>query len=126
MRNPAERTGQLTLARTALITASTRNHVKHRSSTLPLCTAEAATATIPRCGIRLVRESQIIYTKNITGAEMVVDLCRTIGLQERASEELHVFYLNTKNDVIGMELVSKGTLNASLVHPRNSGMEFLL
>ena len=100
--------------------------MKHHPHTLPLFTAEAATVTIPRYGIRLVRESQIIYTKNITGAEMVVDLCLTIGLQERASEELHVFYLNTKNDVIGMELVSKGTLNASLVHPRNSGMEFLL
>ena len=86
--------------------------------TLPLFTAEAVAVTRPRYGIRLVRESQIIYTKNITGAEMVVDLCHTIGLQERASEELHVFYLNTKNDVIGMELVSKGTLNASLVHPR--------
>ena len=92
--------------------------MKHHSHTLPLFTSEAATVTIPRYGIRLVRESQIIYTKGITGAEMVVDLCHTIGLQERASEELHVFYLNTKNDVIGMELVSKGTLNASLVHPR--------
>ena len=89
--------------------------MKHHPHTLPLFTAEGATVTIPRYGIRLVRESQIIYTKGITGAEMVVDLCRTIGLQERASEELHVFYLNTKNDVIGMELVSKGTLNASLV-----------
>ncbi|MEI6639990.1 MAG: JAB domain-containing protein, partial [Chlorobium sp.] len=92
--------------------------MQHSSHTLPLFTSEAATVTIPRYGIRLVRESQIIYTKGINGAEMVVGLCKTIGLQERASEELHVFYLNTKNDVIGMELVSKGTLNASLVHPR--------
>ena len=92
--------------------------MKHHPHTLPLFTPEAAAVTIPRYGIRLVRESLIIYTKNITGAEMVVSLCQTIGLQERASEELHVFYLNTKNDVIGMELVSKGTLNSSLVHPR--------
>ena len=94
--------------------------------TLPLFTAEAVAVTIPRYGIRLVRESQIIYTKNITGAEMVVDLCHTIGLQERASEELHVFYLNTKNDVIGMELVSKGALLAianaiMVVHNHPSG-----
>jgi DNA repair protein RadC len=87
--------------------------MQHYSHTLPLFTSEVATVTIPRYGIRLIRESQIIHTKGINGAEMVVDdLCHAIGLQERASEELHVFYLNTKNDVIGMELVSKGTLNA--------------
>jgi DNA repair protein RadC len=87
--------------------------MQHYSHTLPLFTSEVATVTIPRYGIRLIRESQIIHTKSINGAEMVVDdLCHAIGLQERASEELHVFYLNTKNDVIGMELVSKGTLNA--------------
>jgi len=49
---------------------------------------------------------------------MVVGLCQTIGLKECSSEELYVFYLNTKNDVIGMEFVSKGTLNVSLFHPR--------
>ena len=49
---------------------------------------------------------------------MVYDLLQVIGLHEKAQEEFHSFYLDTKNHVIGMEMISKGTLNASLVHPR--------
>jgi len=39
-------------------------------------------------------------------------------LHEQAGEEFHSVYLNTKNEIVGMEMISKGTLNASLVHPR--------
>jgi DNA repair protein RadC len=45
-------------------------------------------------------------------------LLRTIGLHEKATEEFYGIYLSTKNDVIGIEMISRGTLNASLVHPR--------
>lgn len=33
-------------------------------------------------------------------------------------ENFVVFFLNTQNDIIGKEIVSIGTLNSSLVHPR--------
>ena len=33
-------------------------------------------------------------------------------------ENFVVFFLNTQNDIIGKEIVSIGTLNTSLVHPR--------
>jgi len=44
--------------------------------------------------------------------------CTIIGMHEQAQEEFHVFHLNTKHQVTGMQLISRGTLNASLVHPR--------
>ena len=54
---------------------------------------------------------------------MVVGLCHTIGLQERASEELHVFFLNTKSRRVGTSAWNSSAIptcrdNASLVHPR--------
>lgn len=74
---------------------------------------------IPRYGIRLVKESHIIYDKGrITSSAVVCDLMQTIGLNEQAGEEFHSVYLNTKNEIVGLEMISNGTLNASLVHPR--------
>jgi len=49
---------------------------------------------------------------------MVYDFLQSIGLHEQAGEEFYSLYLNTKHQVIGMEMISKGTLNSSLVHPR--------
>ncbi len=87
--------------------------------TLPLFTTEVTTVAIPRYHIKLVKESEIYYEqKKINGAKMVYDFLLAIGLHEKAGEEFHSFYLNTKNQIIGMEMISKGTLNASLVHPR--------
>lgn len=90
-----------------------------RTNTLPLFTEEASMVTIPQYGIRLVRESEFRYAnKKITGAEAVCDLLQTIGLHEKATEEFYSIYLSTKNDVLGVEMISRGTLTASLVHPR--------
>jgi DNA repair protein RadC len=76
-------------------------------------------AEISCYSIKLVRDSIIIYEhKKLTGAQEVAKLLMTIGLHERASEEFYAIYLNTKNEVIGIKMISRGTLNASLVHPR--------
>jgi DNA repair protein RadC len=95
------------------------------AATLPLfssngtAAASLASGVVPRYGIRLVKESLVYYdNKPITGATSVVELCSLIGLSEQAQEEFHVFHLNTKHQVTGMQLISRGTLNASLVHPR--------
>ena len=89
------------------------------AQTLPLFQAEQQQIMIPRYGIRLVTESQVKYdNRRITSSEVVCDLLRTIGLHERAGEEFHSIYLNTKHEIVGMEMISKGTLNSSLVHPR--------
>lgn len=39
-------------------------------------------------------------------------------LQEKQKEHFYALFLDTKNQVIGSELISVGTLNASLIHPR--------
>ena len=90
-----------------------------RTNTLPLFSTEDAIVTIPQYGVRLVREKEFKYAdKKITGASAVLDLLCAIGLDEKAGEEFYTVYLNTKLHVIGLEMVSRGTLNASLVHPR--------
>ena len=90
-----------------------------RTNTLPLFSTEDAIVTIPQYGVRLVREKEFKYAdKKITGASAVLDLLCAIGLDEKAGEEFYTVYLNTKHHVIGLEMVSRGTLNASLVHPR--------
>lgn len=39
-------------------------------------------------------------------------------MQDLDVEEFHVLLLNTKNEITSHQIVSKGTLNASIVHPR--------
>lgn len=57
------------------------------------------------------------YKQKITSAEDVFN--RYVDqLQDKQKEHFHSLYLNTKNHVISDQLVSKGTLNASLIHPR--------
>jgi DNA repair protein RadC len=86
---------------------------------LPLFTEQDLTLAIPRYSIKLVRESQLNFdNRKVQSARMVCDILKEIGLNDRASEELHVLYLNTKHQVIGVEMISRGTLNSSLVHPR--------
>lgn len=75
--------------------------------------------TIPQYGVRLVKESEFRYSdRKITGAAAACELLRAVGLDEKAHEEFYSLYLNTKNQVLGIEMISRGTLNASLVHPR--------
>jgi len=39
-------------------------------------------------------------------------------LQDKKKEHFYVLLLDTKNNIIGEEIISVGTLNASLIHPR--------
>lgn len=52
----------------------------------------------------------------IRGPEDVVAVCP--GLQRRRFEEFHVLLLNARHEVMRRVLVSRGSLNASIVHPR--------
>lgn len=75
--------------------------------------------SVPRYCIRLVTESQVFYDgKKMSNAALVAEFLMSIGLHEKAQEEFYSLYLNTKNKIVGFEMVSKGTLNSSLVHPR--------
>lgn len=73
----------------------------------------------PMYRIKLIREREVEYSdERMTSAQVVYDLLKEQGLADEAQEVLVCLFLTTKNMVIGMTEVSRGTLNASLFHPR--------
>jgi len=70
---------------------------------------------VPEMRLALIKESGL-KPQTITCAD---DLDRFIEPMKHYSEEHFVsFHLNTKFQVIGYQIISRGTINASLVHPR--------
>jgi len=57
------------------------------------------------------------FKTKITSAEDVYNRYSDL-LRPKKKEHFYAIYLNTKNHIIQDALVSKGTLNASLIHPR--------
>jgi len=55
--------------------------------------------------------------KKISCAEDVFNLFHE-RLKDEKQENFYVLMLNTKNNVIGEQLISKGILDASIIHPR--------
>lgn len=54
---------------------------------------------------------------DIKDPQAVVKVVRA-GIKDKAKEHFKLILLNTRNKVIGISTISVGTLNASLVHPR--------
>jgi DNA repair protein RadC len=54
---------------------------------------------------------------NIKNPESVVKAIRS-GIKDKAKEHFKLILLNPRNKIIGISTISIGTLNASLVHPR--------
>ena len=68
--------------------------------------------------IKMVRESSVLYNiRRISEPKDIVDLGKKF-LDELDREELIVACLNTKNEVNSVNVVSIGSLNNSIVHPR--------
>lgn len=68
--------------------------------------------------IKMVRDSSILYTKRtINTPSMAVDLLDQF-IEDSDREMLLVCCLDTKNQPTCINVVSIGTLNSSLVHPR--------
>ncbi len=61
----------------------------------------------------------------ITDPESVVRVLRT-SITEKAKEHFKLILLNTRNKIIRIGTISVGTLNASLVHPREVFKEALI
>ena len=64
-------------------------------------------------------------TNNFKVQAIPVSACNPLEIAEQCrdfrnkdKEHFCVFFLNTQNQIIGRELVSMGTLNTSLIHPR--------
>ena len=78
-------------------------------------------ATISICELRIVREDKEVYGlgDNISNPEMARNTINEIyDLDAQPEEVFCAIYLNTKHCVEAAHIVSKGSLNASIVHPR--------
>jgi DNA repair protein RadC len=68
----------------------------------------------------LVKEGKIPYEfdKDITSPSILYDTVKSLQLENKAEEEMHLICLDTKNHPIAEFLISRGSLNSSIVHPR--------
>lgn len=72
--------------------------------------------------VELVRDSSKVYDveRAITSPEAVHSVVEAVlGLSKKTQEHFVVLSLNTKNVVIGVHTLHIGTVNASIVHPRD-------
>lgn len=67
-------------------------------------------------GRRLAREGPLERTR-IRGPRDVYDLCAP-SMRDLSQEEFHVLLVNTQHAVVREIIVTRGTLDASIVHPR--------
>ena len=68
-----------------------------------------------------VKEKGAMYDvpKKIDSPEKAYNAIKTItNIQEEAQEVFGILILNTKNKIVAAHEVSRGTLNTSMVHPR--------
>lgn len=76
-------------------------------------------AMTPVYRLKLVRDGGVAYcVEKVSRSNEVYELLKKRGLADEAQEVLVCLYLSTKNEVVGLNEVSRGTLNASLFHPR--------
>jgi len=76
---------------------------------------------VPRYRIALVREgSEISPTNRYTNSRAVFDWARVTLFEDADRELFFVLALDSKNQLIGLNCVSVGSLSASVVHPREA------
>lgn len=68
--------------------------------------------------IKMIKESSILYPERKVGSPSDAASLIKPFLAESDREKFVAVYLNTKNEPTAIHTVSIGTLNASLVHPR--------
>ncbi len=72
---------------------------------------------VPSYKVQLVREASVTMPERLTSPDKVAKACVDyLGNYDR--EHFIVILLNTKARIIGVNTVSIGSLNASIVHPR--------
>ena len=69
--------------------------------------------------IKMIKEDTVEYNNTIKSPCDVAALAREVlEMHEMAEENFIILCLNTKNKIVGIHTVSIGSLNASIVHPR--------
>ena len=69
--------------------------------------------------LKMIKEDTVEYSDTIKSPCDVAALAREVlGMHEMAEENFIILCLNTKNKIAGVHPVSIGSLNASIVHPR--------
>ena len=74
--------------------------------------------------LKVVKEKEINYNSNwtdkkINSPEKVAEVAISVlELHEQAEESFYIFTLDTKNKITGIFEVSRGSLNSTIVHPR--------
>lgn len=69
-------------------------------------------------GIKMVKEASIMYKpRSVSSPQDAVDIVRQF-LEDEDREKVIAVYLNTKNEPTAIHTISVGSLNSSIVHPR--------
>ena len=81
---------------------------------------QTAFASVPVINIQMVRERQLLYDGNrlTTPEQASAAFCALVGNPDR--EHFVALLLDTKNRITGIHQVSQGSLNQSVVHPRET------
>ncbi|OJV93812.1 MAG: hypothetical protein BGO39_15705 [Chloroflexi bacterium 54-19] len=66
----------------------------------------------------VLREGQIEVTAPTVTAKLLQGLHKKLDVLEQDKEHFYVIYLNSRLKIIAVEINSIGTVNASIVHPR--------
>lgn len=73
---------------------------------------------VPIITIKLIREASVLYpARRINSPLDAYEILKSF-LVDADRENFYAIYLNTKNEPVAIHPVSVGSLNASLVHPR--------
>lgn len=79
--------------------------------------------------VELIRESAKVYDleKTINSPDMAFEIVDTVlSLSTKTKEHLVMASLNTKNQVVGLHTIHIGSVNSSIVHPREVFQQAIL
>lgn len=70
--------------------------------------------------LKMIKEDCVKYDarKPISAPKNAYDIAKEVGMDENAEEEFWIMCLDTKNKPCGFHMISRGSLNSSIVHPR--------
>jgi DNA repair protein RadC len=69
--------------------------------------------------LKMIKEDTVEYSNTIKSPYDITKLAREVlEMDEMAEENFVIICLNTKNKIVGVHTISIGSLNASIVHPR--------